>query len=441
MQKPAGTKAKWHESAALMAVFAFAAIIALRCATAGDETTTLSVDTFKKSKNEKIQQGNWEWWTLRDYVCNRRDSDIVFMGSSQMACALASAEMADRAYPIDLVAHRNSEFAESKIKATGGTRSSTCCLALGGAMISDQYLIARSLFNEENKPQLVVLGINPRDFMDNTLGTISSTEVFRLLSPHVSLGDLTPLAYSDITSWFGWQVKRISAPGVTALNTLAANALNLADNILPREDTSILYPDEGIDLEHLMKLAATNDSVGNAAKAKLANLKNPDFLKPDPDPSSIGPRKCWLGKPDGMFADNTGEYVKRYKNPNPPMYASQKVFFTNLLAYFKQQNIPVLVVGMPSLWPNRDLLPPTFWTEFKQTVVGDCTRYGAEWMDLSELDDRFTSADYLDLVHLNSMGGSKLIEDVVGRIDQTPRLAATLKDRNIAGKSAPDKSL
>lgn len=441
MQNQAGTKAKWHESATLMALFAFFAIIALRYATACDETTSLCVDTFKNSKYEKIQQGNWEWWTLRDYVLNRRESDIVFMGSSQMACALASAEMSDRAYPIDLVTHRNSEVAESKFKAARGIRPSTCTLALGGAMISDQYMIARSLFNEEHKPQLVVLGLNPRDFIDNTLGSVCSTEVFRLLSPHVTLGNLTPLVYSDFSSWFGWQVKRISAPAVAALNGLATGTLALADNLLPPEDTHILYPDEGIDLEHLMKVAATNDSAGNAAKAKLAMLRQPDFLKPNPDPFSIGPRKCWLGKPDGMFADNTGEYVKRYKNPDPPMYASQKVFFSNLLAYFKQQNIPVLVVGMPSLWPNRDLLPPTFWKEFKQTVAAGCTKYGAEFMDLSELDDRFTSADYLDLVHLNSLGGSKLIEEVVRRVDQTPRLAATLKNHNIAGKSAPDKSL
>lgn len=432
---------KWRESTALAAVLVFAAIIALRCATAADETTTLSADTFRNSRNERLQQGNWEWWTLRDYVLNRRDSDIVFMGSSQMACALASAEMKGRAYPIDLVVHRNSEAAESMLKTARGIRPSTCTLALGGAMISDQYMIARSLFNDKNKPQLVVLGINPRDFIDNTLQTMSSTEVFQLLSAHVSLGELNRVAYSDSASWFGWQVKRISAPAIAALDGLGTRVLKLAESVLPPEDRRVLNPDEGIDLDVLLKLAATNSSEGLVAKAKIEKLKNPNFLQPNTDPDSIGPRKCWLGNPDGLFEDNTNEYVKRYKNPDPPIYASQKVFFTNLLAYLKEKDIPVLVVGMPSLWPNRDLLPPAFWSEFKKRVVADCTKYGADWMDLSELDDRFTSADYLDLVHLNSLGGSKLLEDIVGKIDKTPRLAATLKDHNIAGKNAPDKSL
>lgn len=436
-----GWQANQRQSTALAAVLAFAAIIALRCATAGDETTTLNADTFKTSRNERLQQGNWEWWTLRDYVLNRRDSDIVFMGSSQMACALASAEMKERAYPIDLVVHRNSEATEAMLKSARGIQPSTCTLALGGAMISDQYMIARSLFNEENRPQLVVLGINPRDFIDNTLQTLSSTEVFRLLSPHVSLGELNRVAYSDFASWFGWQVKRISTPGLAAFDRLGNVILSLAENILPPEDRSVLNPDEGVDLENLLKLAATNSSEGLAARAKLEKLKNPKFLQPNPDPNSIGPRKCWLGKPDGLFEDNTNEYQKRYKNPDPPLYAPQKVFFSNLLAYLKEKNIPVLVVGMPSLWPNRDLLPPTFWNEFKRTVAADCTKYGADWMDLSELDDRFTSADYLDLVHLNSSGGSKLLEEIVAKIDKTPRLAATLKDNNIAGKGAPDKSL
>jgi len=441
MQKSQGTKAKWRESKALAAVVAFAAIIALRCATASDKPIALCADTFKNSTNERLQKGNWEWWTLRDYVLNRRESDIVFMGSSQMACALASAEMNDRAYPIDLVVHRNSDTAESMLKARNGIRASTCSLALGGAMISDQYMMARALFNEGNKPQLVVLGLNPRDFIDNTLETMSSTEVFRLLSPHVALGELNSLVYSDIPSWFGWQVKRISAPGLVALNTLAANTLSVFESILPPEDRTVLNSDEGVDLEALLKTADSNGIEAQAAKAKLELLKNPDFLKPNSDPNSIGPRKCWLGKPDGLFADNTKEYVKRYKNPYPPMYPSQKVFFSNLLAYLKKENIPVLVVGMPSLWPNRDLLPQDFWKEFKQFVVADCTKYGAEWMDLSEMDDRFTSADYLDLVHLDSSGGSKLVEDIVGRIDRTPRLAAALRDHNIAGKDARDKSL
>jgi hypothetical protein len=70
-------------------------------------------------------------------------------------------------------------------------------------------------------------------------------------------------------------------------------------------------------------------------------------------------------EPPYLFIDNTKEYVRRYKNPNPPCLAGQKAYFHALLTFLKEENIKVVVVGMPSLQSNRDILPPAFWSQFK----------------------------------------------------------------------------
>lgn len=100
-----------------------------------------------------------------------------------------------------------------------------------------------------------------------------------------------------------------------------------------------------------------------------------------------------------------------------------------------------MVVGMPSLWPNRGLLPDKFWKDFNQFLASSCQEYGATWIDLSD-DKRFNNRDYLDTVHMNKKGGDKLLEIIADEIRERKNLAASLTDSEtdtaLAGREKPE---
>jgi hypothetical protein len=130
-------------------------------------------------------------------------------------------------------------------------------------------------------------------------------------------------------------------------------------------------------------------------------------------------------EPPYVFIDNTREYLRRYKNPNPPCLAGEKAYFHALLTFLKQEDIKVVVVGMPSLQSNRDILPPTFWSQFKNYLQTETVASGGSFIDLFS-DKRFESHDFLDTVHLNRWGGGKLIAVLAQELAKNSEITAVL---------------
>ena len=88
-------------------------------------------------------------------------------------------------------------------------------------------------------------------------------------------------------------------------------------------------------------------------------------------------------------------------------------------------HIPVLVVGMPSLAANRTILPNDFWTEFRSDVAGMCKSHNAKWVDNTD-NPNFVLTDYLDTVHLNASGGTKIFSEIAKAITADPELVAVV---------------
>jgi hypothetical protein len=140
--------------------------------------------------------------------------------------------------------------------------------------------------------------------------------------------------------------------------------------------------------------------------------------------------------PKDVFIDNTKEYKSRYANPYPKLYKAELKFFNEFLSLMKEKNIQVLVVGMPSLWPNRCLLPAAFWSDWRAELGGACKSHDVAWYDLTD-SPQFDSGDYLDMVHYNAQGGEKLFQVISDYIAKNERMVACLEDgRAIAGKES-----
>ena len=131
------------------------------------------------------------------------------------------------------------------------------------------------------------------------------------------------------------------------------------------------------------------------------------------------------------YIGNSVEYAKRYRNCNPPFYRKELDYFSALLSYTKQEDIKVMVVDMPLTAINRALLPPVFWTSYKTGLKAACAQAGARYLDLSA-DPSFVLADFVDTVHLNAGGGTKLIDKIAETVSTDPLLTASIARRAIA---------
>lgn len=378
------------------------------------EARVMQLSDVLDSPSEERQEGSWIWWITRGYLKDGTNSDVALMGSSQMGAALYSAEAFHRNLAIDTVTERDSKVSTKLFKDKTGYGPKVFNFSFGGAMISDQLMIAKALFNEKHKPELVILGLNPRDFMDNTLPSPSATEPFQYLSPYTNLGDLSDCSFGDPIEWMDWKMEQIiptrthSHRVVKGLTDMVANAFT---SIAPRGSHESLEPGSS---------AKKDSDSGNVLDAMYKNA------------GEVAPGK-WkvIAMGWGSFKDNTDEYQVRYKDASPPLYKTEKRFFEEYLDYLKANDIKAIVVGMPSLWPNRALLPDSFWSEFRGYVASTCQGKGAKWVDLTD-DQRFEAKDFLDTVHLNAAGGTKLVNAIVDTASPT---VAELSGANANGRS------
>jgi hypothetical protein len=343
------------------------------------------------STYETAQRGPWGFWLARAFFKNK-PAPIVLMGDSQMNAAIFQADAATQWRPVDTVVDHEAISIEKRLHEKHLPQLRVFNLATSGSFISDQYFVSQALF-PSSPPSIVILGIGPRMFMDSTLKSVSSTDCFKYFSPYVDFESSADSVFIDQFERFGWILHK-SLP----LLQLHETAINWSESLIAtwlRRDPKTLE----------------NARFKTATPLNVICTCNGDMSRGD---GIVRPTKIHL------FADNSGEYVHRYRNPSAELYNSQLSFFCKYLIGLRLLGTRVVVVGMPSLAKNRMLLSPSFWQSFKETISSQCTTFGAEWLDLTE-DKRFKSSMFLDNVHLNQDGGL-LLTDVLSDWISVPHL-------------------
>lgn len=363
----------------------------------------LDRNLLSKLPEEERQQGTWSFWIARSFLSSEKPPDAILFGSSLVGSATFSADaLAVKNYR-DCVLDRRAVSLEQILTRTlapsaGASRAmrpEVFNASVPGSMASDAYMMGRALISVDHKPQLVIVGINPRDFIDNTLSAPSETDPFNFFSSYVSLDRLSRFAFADPFAYLDWV-----ADHYLPLKRVHRKAIEWAGGLEGKNDraaTSLAAASDG------QKRSLLQTILGGTAEVKKG-----EWLIPYPMPYG--------------FIDNTAEYLRRYKNPYPPIYRAEKEFFTAFLKDMQEKKVKVLVVNMPSTSPNRSLLPAAFWSDFKAYLAGECRATGAFLVDLSD-DQRFTTNDYLDTVHLNGGGGIKLFHAIAQAISGEKELA------------------
>lgn len=334
----------------------------------------------------------------KGFLDQKMPPDIVLLGSSQMnsAARAGDAKLMNRA--VDCVLHNEVYSLEAALEKAGLPRNSVVNCSLDGAMASDYWMTARALLTDDHKPKIVILGVSPRDFIDNKLVSASSTEPFKFFSRYVDSGKLNQLAYPD-------PLARLNAQLEWSLNSLPTRTLHST----------------------IESLLSSNEFRGNKAPSQevLGIVRDSQMMvKPG---QYMEPAKT-----EGFWVDNSHEYINRYKNSSPPCYPIQISFFKEFLAMMREQNIQVLVLGMPTLAQNRNLLSEQFWNSYRNQISSICRDNNASWLDISASPD-FDASDFIDTVHVNSKGGHKIFAIMAEKLGSDANL-----DKALTAKSSAD---
>ena len=342
-------------------------------------------------------------WAARAFVNQRESADVVLLGSSQMGSAVFASDAQRLNKVLDCLLHRKGVSLAVELEKRLGHPVSVFNWSLGGEMVSDAYMISKSLLVGNQKPKLVVIGVSPRDFIDNSLQYAGSTEPFHFFSPYVDLGNLSQYAFPDLIDHLAWALEK-----------------NFPIRKLRDEKVRALTEYTNAPVQPLPGRQFLRTISGGAGDVKLgewvitANIPN-------------------------MLLDNTKEYQSRFRDSNPAIYGPELKFFDALLAMMKKSTVRVLVVGMPSLKPNRVLLSHSFWQTWRSNMMSLCKTNDANWIDLTD-SSRFDMYDFLDTVHMNAAGGAKLFNIVADTIAGEPQLADSLnhtkQERSLAGTNA-----
>ena len=341
--------------------------------------------------------------------------DLVLLGSSLVTAPIMQGEASFHQEPIARMIHRRSHLLEAALSERLGRKPQVFCLAAGGEMASDAYLITKNVLVRSRLPSAIIYGIAPRDFQDNLMPGIQSSEAFQVLS---SLADLMPVFRFSEQSWAGktdlvlgrlWALFRFRSD-IKVYLTLRIK--KLMERALPY----VVFEKYGSTLE--LKAQRRGQF---PEEAKGTPTTWPGLAMEHNDPER---ERC--------------EYIRRYNPVCSSLVESEFSYFEHLLELCRQRGVPLLVVNMPLSRLNKSLLPDQFYRDYLIRVAALCRKHGAELADLNQ--SRWDQeANFVDSVHLTPEAGLRFLRALADLVARSP-VSVRLRDSRGALASGDNRS-
>ena len=275
-------------------------------------------------------------WLAKAYFAKSALPDVVVLGDSQLGPLLgADAYVYDRS--VDIAGDRRSLTTEHDVKLLLHKNWRVFIAALPDAMISDQLIISRALFSRahKQKPSLVIIGLAPREFIDNTGQRLTATEPFAFFAKSINLGRDACLFSPNCTSQITKQYKDCLSSPLT--------------------------------------------------------LGQPFQL--------IRPGEMIIGSGDGnQFNNNTDGYKVKYNDPRGPQLAVQLRCLDALFRYLKQQHIAAVAIELPLTNANHIRLPESCWKCYNQKITDICHKNDVDYWDTELVWDDFREPNFVILL-------------------------------------------
>lgn len=385
------SKASTPASSALVAAIVFAAL-----------SLTLAALGFCRLPATDCAYDTWTTWAVKEFLAAKKRSEIVFLGSSLLLVPIDRLDADYTGKVIDGARHHNSVYFEDKWKAaTGGASISTYNFALPGEMPSDAYLITKFLLKGNKRPDVLVYGVGPRDFLENLLQSPATTDPFQYLSRFGPCDERLDLLAPKWDERLTMELKR--------LNYFLGNS-----------------QDFSISMERFARRIAES---WLPATTKVATAGEVHSLLPKYRYFQLSEKDCFFyptTKEARKFdPSDVAEYQKRYKTPMWDIFTSQMRFLADIMDICNERDIHMVLVSMPITQINRQLIPKQSWTAYCQTLKALARSKNATFIDMESTKD-FSIDDFQDTVHLHSDGGTKFFDKLIANLKSNTRVLTAL---------------
>ncbi|CAN5678070.1 hypothetical protein BH10CYA1_BH10CYA1_65100 [soil metagenome] len=373
----------------------------------------LFCDPFKSIEPHKLPHPHtWAWWAVQDFLNESKPPQVVLVGSSLMMNPVWSNEAQYLNRDVDIAANRRIQYLGAAIQNRLPGQSTSCFnLALPGAMLSDDYMLIRGLLADKRKPEIVVLGLSPRDFIDNGFKCAAFSEHYRYLSKFVNTTGLAKLAMPH-----AWQRIAFYANQIIYLHGKKCDLQYLASEAIKSIASQVFG----------QQLPLAERKPKSGAQSRLAIYE-----------SEIE-QGVWIAHPHCLDFYHETEYEKlktRYKSANVDGCENQHKWFEMCLETCKKNGIEVIVVNMPLTETNIDLFAPGVYQNCVNLMAFESRKYNFSFIDLQNTH-AFVRSDFTDMCHMDASGGKKLLDFIAGEIvgKSSPvasRVPSNLKIANI----------
>jgi len=308
---------------------------------------------------------------LQDLSALKERPNVVLLGSSLVMFPFWAMDKERNGNIGDIFHHHFSHTMEDQLVNNGSYLKPTVfSLAIFGQMASDAYIYVDQFLQGNKTPDVLVLGIAPRDFSDSELPAPMATLSFKRL---IDWSNFARYMSLYLPSWN-----------------------DKADFLSSRG--CFFYGNRW----HLQKEV-------NKAVAKVYAF----FGVAGPAPAAKGQAGFMLsGSNEERWKNSLDEYRRRYRNIEARDLSIQMNFLDKLLDVCKERHIKAIIVNMPLTDVNRELFPSGWYSKFRRRVAAICDRPGVQLLDLGESTD-FVHDDYWDTTHLSHYGGHKLLQHLV----------------------------
>ena len=332
-------------------------------------------------KLEKTKQSNDVWrgtgsidLAVNEFNALPQKPNIVLLGSSLMMFPFWSMDKGyDPIHVGDIFHHHKSFVFENDIRKAGGFDDPRVfSFAIFGQMVSDAYIYVNEFLRKDRAPQYLIYGIAPRDFSDHDLPSPMATNTFKRL---VNIENLAPYANLYLP---GFQDK--------------------IDFVMSR--LCFFYDHRSRLQQEFGKLVEQSYIASGVQKP----VKKVDFSKASNFMLFGGMKERW--------ASSEKEYARRYKDIGEKDLGVQMGFLKKLLQVARERGVKVILVNMPLTSANRNLLPPGFYSRFRNQIGGLANQPGIKFVDLGD-NPEFTDWDFWDTAHLGPNGGKKVLTHLV----------------------------